>query len=356
MLSYRYRIKDRSAKKALARHAYACNQVWNWCVAQQMDTEARYRLGSRRPWSAYYDLAAACRGVGAQLGIHQQTVQEVCRQFAQSRDAAKGPPAFRASFGTKRRRGWVPFKQQSRQTNGNTITYLGKRFRFFEGGRPVPEDAKGGSFVEGPLGRWYVCFNVEADGSDSSPPPVPVGIDLGLKSLATTSDGEVIDNPRHLERLAGKLAAAQRAGSRRRARALNAKIADSRRDYHHKISTRLAREYAFIAVGNVSAKRLAKTKMAKSVFDAGWSTFRRMLAYKAQRYVEVDERFTTQTCSACGAIPESRPRGIAGLGIRSWDCSDCGASHDRDVNAARNILRVALGAQRPTEESREIAE
>ncbi len=93
--------------------------------------------------------------------------------------------------------------------------------------------------------------------------------------------------------------------------------------------------------------------MAKSVYDAGWSTFRSMLKYKSAGYVEVDERFTTQICSDCGALPDSRPRGIAGLGIRAWECSECGASHDRDVNAARNILALALSAQRPVGESRE---
>jgi IS605 OrfB family transposase len=126
----------------------------------------------------------------------------------------------------------------------------------------------------------------------------------------------------------------------------------------HKVSCRIARENSFIAVGNVSASKLAKTRMAKSVLDAGWSNFRNMLRYKASRrgatYCEVDESFTTQTCSACGGLPPERPRGIAGLGVREWRCSSCGVTHDRDVNAARNILALALSAQRPVEESRDL--
>jgi putative transposase len=154
--------------------------------------------------------------------------------------------------------------------------------------------------------------------------------------------------------LAERLAVAQRAGNKRRATAIHGHIANARKDFHHKLSTRLAREYAFIAVGNVNAKNLAKTRMAKSVLDAGWSTFRNMLRYKAATFAEVDERFTTQTCSQCGALPPERPKGIAGLGIREWDCSECGASHDRDVNAARNILRAARSAAGPVEGSREV--
>jgi putative transposase len=126
-------------------------------------------------------------------------------------------------------------------------------------------------------------------------------------------------------------------------RAIHLQIANSRRDFHHKLSTRIVREFDYIAVGNINAAGLAKTNMAKSVLDAGWSSFRSQLAYKAIRhgawFEEVNESFTSQVCSCCGALPESRPKGIAGLGIRLWVCSDCGASHDRDVNAALNILR-----------------
>ena len=92
--------------------------------------------------------------------------------------------------------------------------------------------------------------------------------------------------------------------------------------------------------------------MAKSVLDAGWSTFRLMLKYKATNYLEVDEKFTTQTCSTCDfKESQSRPRGIAGLGIRSWTCSSCNQTHDRDVNAAKNILKIALSTQRLAEGS-----
>lgn len=351
--TYRYRLKDRSASKALQRHAYAANQVWNYCAAQQRDTVRRYRDGAPpRRWAAHFDLQKLCAGTGAELGIHQQTVGEVCRVFAQARDKAKCTPSYRSSFGVKRALGWVPFQAQSRQVEDNSIIYLGKRFRFFGSKRrSLPETAKGGAFVEDALGRWWVCFHVEVANDNAT--TGAVGIDLGLKALATTSDGEVVENLRHTAKWAAKLATAQRAGNKRHAKAIHAKIANCRRDHHHKVSTRLARDYAFIAVGDVNAKRLAKTRMAKSVLDAGWSTFRAMLRYKAAQYVEVDERFTTQTCSKCASI--AGPKGYAGLNKRQWICDNCGASHDRDVNSAINILRLGRSVAAPVLESRGLA-
>jgi IS605 OrfB family transposase len=356
ILTYKYRIKDRCSRKALIKHAYAANQVWNYCNAFQRDLEARYRAGApKRRWPSAFDLAKLCKGVGKELGIHQQTIACICDKFAIARNKIKHSLRFRSSFGAKRALGCIPFQKQSRQIEGNSIWYLGKRYRFFGSKRrPLPDNAKGGEFIEDALGRWYVIFHVEIEKQPQTGIG-EIGIDLGLKSLVTTSDGQIIENPRHLDQLAGRLAIAQRAGNKRRARAIHAKIKNCRKDFHHKVSRRLACDYAFIAVGNVNAKNLAKTRMAKSVLDAGWSAFRNMLRYKAATYVEVDEKFTTQTCSSCGAMPPERPKGIAGLGIREWKCSECGASHDRDVNAAKNILALALSAQRLVEESRRAA-
>ena len=349
--TFKYRIKDNSAKKTLRRHAYAVNQVWNYCAAHQRDTVRRYWAGENRKWASHFDLQKLCKGAGALLGIHQQSVGGVCKQFTEARRKCS-TPGFRSSFGQKRALGWIPFEGQSRQVSGNTISYLGKKYRFWEGNRPLPENAKGGCFTEDSLGRWYVCFAVDVPG-------VPcigneaIGIDLGLKSLAVLSNGEKIEPGRFTKKYEEKLAIAQRAGNKQRVRHLHQKIKNCRKSFLHKVTTTLSGNYALIAVGDVNSKKLAKTRMAKSVLDAGWSTFRSMLKYKSAGYREVDERFTTQTCSCCGSkSSETRPKGIAGLGIREWECSSCGTSHDRDVNAARNILALALIAQRPVVESR----
>jgi putative transposase len=136
--------------------------------------------------------------------------------------------------------------------------------------------------------------------------------------LAATSDGEKLSAPQFYRGLEAKLAIAQRAGKKSRVWAIHAKIANRRKDSLHQFSTRLVRRYDTIFVGNVNASALAKTSHAKSVLDAGWSAFRTMLRYKCDfagaTFAEVNEAFSTQTCSACGV--RSGPKGIAGLGIR----------------------------------------
>lgn len=351
-VTYKYRVKDRSARKALAQRAMACNQVWNYCNPLQRDIEARYRAGApKRRWPSAFDLAKLCTGVGKELGIHQQTVQTVCDQFAKSRDKVKHSLRFRSSFGVKKALGWIPFQKQSRQVDGNSIWYLGKQYRFFGSKRrPLPDTAKGGAFVEDSLGRWSVCFHVEVAERQPRGNGV-IGIDLGLNTLATLSDGRKIEAPRHYRAMETKLAVAQRAHNKQRVRRIHAKIKNTRKDFLHQLSTTLADQNAIIAVGDVNSKQLAKTRMAKSVLDAGWSTFRSMLKYKSAGYVEVDEKFTTVTCSACGA--RSGPQGQKGLRVREWQCSACGTSHDRDVNSALNIFAIAArSASGPVVESR----
>ncbi|MAC48101.1 MAG: transposase, partial [Oceanospirillum sp.] len=140
---------------------------------------------------------------------------------------------------------------------------------------------------------------------------------------------------------------AQRAGNKNRVKAIHAKIANRRKDALHKFSRSLVNRSGEIYVGNVKSSSLAKTKMAKSVLDAGWHMLKTMLEYKCDNagivFKEVNESYTTQTCSSCGCISVSSPRGRSGLRIREWTCSECGVTHDRDVNAARNILAVGHG-------------
>jgi putative transposase len=209
-------------------------------------------------------------------------------------------------------------------------------------------ELRSGSFSQDARGRWYL--NVQVKLPELVGPMLPystaaVGIDLGLKECATTSDGMRLEG-RWLRANEQALASAQRAGKKRRARAIHAKVKNQRKDALHKFSSALVKRNAAIFVGDVSSKKLVKTKMAKSTLDAGWSMFKTMLEYKSHRagivFEEVNESYTTQTCLCCGAKPLSSPKGRAGLGTRHWTCSDCGAAHDRDVNAARNIAARGL--------------
>lgn len=344
MITYKFRVKDATVGKHLDRHARACNAVWNYCRRIQKQAQKRWAAGENRRWPTAFDLIKLCTGSAAELGLHSDTVQTICRQFAASRDLHKRCPRYRESDGSERALGWVPVIPRAMKIGDGHVTYLKRKFYYWNS-REIVGTFKCGAFVQDARGRWYVSAQCEVPEGEQRNGPA-VGVDLGLKTLATCSDGREIANPKHFHQYEAALAVQQGAGNKQRARSIQAKIANARKHYLHEQSTALVRDYAYIAVGNVNAAKLAKTRMAKSVLDAGWSAFRLMLLYKCQKagsiYVEADERMTSRSCSVCGA--DSGPKGIAEIGVRHWDCSGCGTSHNRDVNAARNILRV--GAER----------
>jgi IS605 OrfB family transposase len=327
-------------------------------VQTQRSIQRARRSGLSPKWPSQYDLQDLTAGTSKDLKLRAQSIQGVCKQFVKSRDLHGRCPQFRRSGGPRRSLGWIPFEKQSRQITSHSVTYLEKTYNFFGAKRrSLPGHARGGCFVEDARGHWWICLHVEV-GDLPQAPDVAVGIDLGLKTLAALSTGEKIEAPRTYRLYEEKLIIAQRANNRTRVQALHAKIKNIRQDHMHKWTTKIARAHRQIFVGNVSSSQLARTRMAKSVYDAGWSMSRNTLRYKASRhggvFQEVDEvsTFTTQTCSTTGMLPAERPRGIAGLGIREWWCSACGEIHDRDVNAAQNILTLGLSAQPPAEESR----
>lgn len=347
ILTYRYRIKDATVGKHLDRHRRAVNFVWNYCCDIQRRAQARWKAGSNARWPTAFDLIKLCTGAAGELGLHSDTIQTICRQFANSRDAKRKCPRFRASGGPKRALGWIPFIPRAVKIADDRIIYLKRSFRLWKS-RELEGEFKAGCFAQDARGRWYVCCQCEV-ADDLPTGNGSIGIDLGLKELATCTDGTTIPALRHYRQYERALGIAQRARNKRRVKAIHAKIANARRQHLHEQSTRIVRENELIVVGNVNAAKLAKTGMAKSVLDASWSMFRNMLEYKARRhrarYQEVDERWTTQVCSRCGSIPDSSPKGMGALGMRHWVCSDCGEVHDRDLNAARNILRVGLERQ-----------
>jgi IS605 OrfB family transposase len=260
--------------------------------------------------------------------------------------------SWRKSTGSRRSLGWIPFKASAIQAAHGQVKFAGQWLSLWDSYGLDAYRIRAGNLCEDARGRWYLnaCVAVPvAEPAERSRAKRDVGIDLGLKDLAATSDGEKLSAPQFYRGLEAKLAVAQRAGKKDRVRAIHAKIANRRKDSLHQFSTRLVRRYDTIFVGNVSASALAKTPQAKSVLDAGWTAFRTMLRYKCDfagaTFADVNEAFSTQTCSACDS--RSGPKGIAGLGIRAWSCSDCGSVHDRNVNAAKNIL--AAGRRRLAE-------
>jgi putative transposase len=171
-------------------------------------------------------------------------------------------------------------------------------------------------------------------------PKAEVGLDLGLKDTAATSDGDKLEAGHFYRSIEKKIANAQRRGHKRQPKRLHRTAARRRKDALHKFSRTVVNEYQRVVVGDVSSLKLAKTRMAKSVLDAGWGMLKTYLQYKGQqagRCVDiVSERNTTRTCSSCKAL--SGPSGLDMLDVRTWVCHVCGVTHDRDVNAARNIL------------------
>lgn len=192
---------------------------------------------------------------------------------------------------------------------------------------------------------WHIAVCL-----DAPPASIPrvgqgaVGIDPGFSTLLTFSDGTKIGHPRELEAAAVRLAAAQRGGHKQRAARLQEHIANQRRDRNHKLARRLVSENTLIVFSADHHKAVAKL-FGKSVASSAHAQLRSMLAYKSRtggtQYIEVDSRYSTQTCSACGA--RSGPSGFSGLAVREWTCTECGVPHDRDVNAAVNTLLSGQG-------------
>ena len=334
LLVYRYRVK--SLTGLLNKQARAVNFVFNYCNDRQKDA---LRFG--RKWLTGFDLNKLTTGSSKELGIHSGTINAVCEQYAKSRSQKKRPYL---RYRGKKNLGWVPLKGRELKETPHGFHFNGREFKVFKC-RSVPSGAMikdGTNFSQDSRGNWFLNVCIEVPDGVQRSIHSGIGIDLGLKDFATLSNGEKIEAPRLYRDAENALAVAQRAHKTRRVKAIAAQTAHRRSDFLHKLSSRIVREFDLIAVGDVSAAGLARTNMAKSVMDAGWSSFRYQLAYKAVKHgawlEEVNESFTTQTCSDCGVKPDSRPKGIAGLGIRKWVCSDCGGLHDRDVNAAKNIL------------------
>jgi IS605 OrfB family transposase len=339
ILVYRYRVK--SLDGLLNKQARAVNFVWNYCNERQKDA-----LRLRRRWHTGFDLIKLTTGASKELGLHSGTVSDVCQQYAKSRSQKKRP--YLRWRSNKKSLGWVPLKGRDIRETPNGFHFHGREFKVFKS-RELPNGATikdGTNFAQDRRGNWFLNVCIEVAHPTLREPLRGLGIDLGLKDFAAFSTGEKIDAQRLYRGAEEALAMAQRANKHKRVKAVQAKTANQRNDFQHKLAHRIVCEFDYIAVGNVSAAGLAKTNMAKSVLDAGWSSFRDKLAYKAIKhgawFEEVNEKLSTQACSDCGLI--GGPKGLEGLAIRDWVCTGCGVVHDRDCNAAKNILsRFGLG-------------
>jgi len=338
----------RTLRLKVRREAYAwlnaaaveVNEVYNYC--NEPSYNAATRTDIKRKWLTGFDLCNLTAGASPYFDkIGSDTIQSICNHYAQKRRAAhRVKLRWRVSRGVRRSLGWVPFKAASLKRKGVCLRFAGKYFRVFEKERLEGVKWQGGCFAQDAVGDWWLCLPVHVEAEQSIAPLEGVGIDLGLKEIAVTSDGERLAAGRWTQRYAQRLASAQRRGHKRQSKRIHRKAARCRADALHKFSRKIVDQYQHIVVGDVNSLKLVKTRMAKSVLDSGWGMLKNLLEYKSQQaargFEVVSERNTSVTCSACGSL--TGPRGVNGLIVRSWVCCQCGEWHDRDVNAARNIL------------------
>jgi transposase len=335
------RLKVRPEANAwLNAAAIEVNEVFNYC--NETSFKAATRTDNKRKWMSGFDLCKLTAGATQYFDkIGAATIQSVCTHYAQKRQAAKRTKLrWRVSRGARRSLGWIPFKALSLKRKGVWLRFAGKCVRVFERERLDGVQWQAGCFAQDAVGDWWLCLPVKIEAEQTIAPEEAVGIDLGLKDIAVTSDGDRLAAGRWTQEYAAKLASAQRRGHKRQAKRIHRKAARCRADALHKFSRKMVDRYQNIVVGDVSSLKLARTRIAKSVLDSGWGMLKGFLAYKSQqaaRTFEVtSERNTSVTCFPCGAL--TGPRGINGLIVRSWVCSNCGVLNDRDVNAARNTL------------------
>ena len=344
------RVKDKHAKY-LADQARQVNMVWNHLVG--VTNKAFRPFAGKTKFLSKFDYHKLTSGLSKEEGItlHSQTIQAIGEELANRTKKTKIKrwqiPRFRKSGGSRKSLEWVPFKTSAIKYKNGQVWYQGIPLSLWDSYNLSKYEIGTGSFTCDARGRWYFNTTIEVPIQSVPAGTKSVGIDLGCKDAITCSDGTKLEG-RWYRKQEEQLKIAQKANNKKRTRAINAKIKNKRKDDLHKLSTALVKTNSLVVVGDVSSSKLTKTHMAKSVNDAGWSMFKQMLEYKCRiagsRFEVVNESYTTQT----GSISDSSPKGIAGLGIREWTCEDCGAVHDRDVNAARNILaaghcRLAVG-------------
>ena len=358
--AYRFRFYPTSEQqKILAQTFGCCRFVYNWGLSTRKT--AYFQHGQ----SLYYnDLAAMLPALKEQYPWLkavssvplQQALRHLDRAFVNFFEGRAEYPTFKK----KRHDQSATYASNAFTWDGEVLTLakmdapLDIRFH-----RPLPKDVTPSSvtITKDSANRYFISILVA---EDINPLPVTskmVGLDLGIKSMVALSTGESIGNPRYFAADEKKLAKAQRKlarkkkGSKNRAKArlkvarLHAKIADRRRDYQHKLSTRIVSENQVVCVESLAVKNMVKNHcLAKAISDVGWGEFTRQLDYKAKWYgrtlVKIERWYpSSKTCHACKHVLDS-----LSLDIREWVCPECGVVHDRDTNAALNILAEGLSA------------
>ncbi|MFD9193560.1 RNA-guided endonuclease InsQ/TnpB family protein [Streptomyces phaeochromogenes] len=354
--AFRYRFYPSDAQAAELSRTFGCvRKVYNMALAARTEAWTRQERVNYNQTSAMLTAWKKTEELAYLNEVSSVPLQQTLRHLQ---------TAFTNFFGKRAR--YPHFK--SRRKSRKSAEYTTSGFRFRDGkltlakmpepldivwSRPLSEGAKPSTVTvsQDAAGRWFVSLLCE----DPSVTPLgasgnAVGIDVGLDHLLTLSTGEKVTNPRHERKDRVRLAKAMRnlakktRGSANRNKArhkvarIHARIADRRRDGLHKLTTRLVRENQTLVIEDLTVRTMVKNRtLSRAISDAAWSQFRSMLEYKAAWYgrevIAVDRWFpSSKLCSACGTVQDKMP-----LSVRTWTC-DCGTTHDRDVNAAKNLL------------------
>ncbi|WP_405653474.1 RNA-guided endonuclease InsQ/TnpB family protein [Streptomyces sp. NBC_00019] len=361
--AFKYRFCPSDVQAAELLRTFGCvRKVYNLALAARSEAWARQERVSYHATSAMLTAWKRTEELAFLNEVSSVPLQQTLRHLQS---------AFTHFFAKRAK--YPRFK--SRKRSRKSAEYTSSGFRIRDGAltlakmadpldivwsRPLPAGAKPSTVTvsQDAAGRWFVSILCEDPGVKALPATeAAIGIDVGLNHLLALSTGEKVANPRHERRDRTRLAKAQREMSRkakgsanrqkarRRVATVHARIADRRRDLLHQLTTRLVRENQTLVIEDLTVRNMVRNRpLARAISDAGWREFRCLLEYKAAWYgrevVAVDRFFpSSRLCSGCGSVRERMP-----LSVRTWTCGTCGAAHDRDVNAAKNLLAAGLAA------------
>ncbi len=360
--AYQYRFyPTQSQVHTLACTFGCCRFVYNWAL--KLRTTAYFEHDTRL---YHHDLSAALTALKREEGTTwlaevssvplQQSLRHLDKAFVNFFEHRTDYPTYHK----KHQKQSATYAASAFVWNGSTLTLAKQKEPLdIAWSRSLPEGCTPSSVTvsKDNAGRYFLSILVDEQIATLPITEKNLGIDVGLKSFLITSDGETIDNPKYYVRNEKKLAKLQRhharkkKGSKNRDKArkkvacLLARIVDTRRDFQQQLSTRLIRENQTICLESLAVKNMLKNHcFAKAIQDVGWSEFARQLEYKAAWYgrtiVKIDRWYpSSKTCSGCGFLMEDMP-----LEVREWVCPQCGVCHDRDINAAKNIVTEGLSA------------
>ncbi len=337
ILTLRSKVKKPYYKK-LNRLVPEVNFVWNY-----INSLSSYMVINRRTWLSHFDinyyLAGATKGDGA-LRLAFTSLSEIAKIYVNRRQQAKNKHILR--YRGNKSPGWIPFGPKTVTYKEGYIRYRSLKIKIFDSYGMDKFTIKTGNFSRDPLGDWY--FNASVEILEQYGPVGnlgEVGIDMGLSTWITCSNGQKFETIKFFD--VDRLNQARSKSKKHLQREYRA-ISRKRRDYLHKTSTTLAKSYNFLVVGDLCSKWMVK-EYGNMAHDASFYNLKEKLKYKTAKFGSIlklsPEAKTTLTCHSCGS--EEGPTGKDKLKIREWTCSSCGSIHDRDVNAAKNIL--ALGRQ-----------